>query len=140
MAKTAKAFVFIDTSFFKALLDERDDFHQEAIRVWQRLQAENVSLVTSNFILDEVFTLIRKRGGVNKVRELRQLLINNASGLKIILVTATDEAEAWNWFLKDWRDLSFTDFVSFTLMERLELKRVATFDHHFSQAVFKVEE
>lgn len=51
----------------------------------------------------------------------------------------TDEARAWNWFLKDWSDFSFTDCVSFALMERLGFKRVATFDRHFSKAGFKEE-
>ncbi|MBM3119704.1 PIN domain-containing protein [Candidatus Shapirobacteria bacterium] len=139
MAKAPQSPVFIDTSFFKAILDEKDDFYKEALGIWEKLRAENASLLTSNYILDEVFTLIRKRSGVAKVKEFRELVIQNAASLKIIRVTAADEANAWNWFLEAWRDLSFTDCVSFALMERVGLKRVATFDRHFSQAGFKVE-
>lgn len=139
MAKRLREFVFIDTSFFKAILDENDEFYPKAINIWKKFQIENVSLVTSNYILDEVFTLLRKRRGVHKVKELRQLLIDNAASIKIMRVTALDEGRAWNWFLKDWRDLSFTDCVSFALMERLKLKRAASFDQHFARAEFKVE-
>lgn len=130
--------VFIDTSFFKAILDEKDEFYKEAVKTWERLRLADNVLVTSNYILDEVFTLIRKRRGVNKAKEFRQLLIENASSIKIMRVGAGDEGKAWDWFLKDWRDLSFTDCVSFALMERLDFKFVATFDRHFSRAGFRM--
>ncbi len=137
MIKTTLDFVFIDTSFFKAILDEKDEFYIYAVSIWKKLQLRNVSLVTSNYILDEVFTLIRKRRGISKAKEFRQLLIDNATSIKIVRVTSTDEGKAWSWFLKDWHDLSFTDCVSFALMERLGLRISATFDKHFIRAGFK---
>ncbi len=139
MAKLPESSVLIDTSFFKAILDEKDDFYKEAIKVWDKLRREHASLATSNYILDETFTLIRKRRGISKAEEFRRLLINNAANIKIVRVTATDEGKAWNWFLKKWSNLSFTDCVSFAVMERLGLRRVATFDHHFSRAGFQTE-
>lgn len=139
MAKLPESPVFVDTSFFKAILDEKDDFYQEAIKVWDRLRREHASLATSNYILDETFTLIRKRQGISKTEEFRRFLINNAASIKIVRVTATDEGKAWNWFSKRWSNLSFTDCVSFAVMERLEWRRVATFDRHFSRAGFQTE-
>lgn len=139
MANIPLSAVFIDTSFFIAILDEKDDFYKEALKIWDKLRREQVSLVTSNYILDETFTLIRKRRGIKKTEELRRLLINNAANIKIIRVAATDEGKAWKWFSKDWSNLSFTDCVSFAVMERLGLRRVATFDRHFSKAEFKRE-
>lgn len=132
----SKSNVFIDTSFFKAILDEKDEFYSRAVKIWEKLKEENAELATSNFIMDEVFTLIRKRRGVKKLTEFRQFLIDNATGIKIFRVTAADEAEAWNWMLKDWADLSFTDCVSFAVMKRVEIERAATFDTHFERAGF----
>lgn len=135
----SKTTVFIDTSFFKAILDEKDEFYNKAVKIWEKLKEENAELTTSNFIMDEVFTLIRKRRGIKKLAEFRQFLIDNATGIKIFRVTAADEAEAWNWMLKDWADLSFTDCVSFAVMKRMEIDRAATFDTHFERAGFVIE-
>lgn len=132
-------YVFVDSSMWKALIDLNDDFYPEATVIWNSLAQENVRLLTSNYVLDEAFTLIRQRCGLEAVKLLRDRLASNWSNVKIVRVTITDEAKAWQWFLQNWRNLSFTDCVSFALIERLGLKRVATFDQHFQRAGFKVE-
>ncbi|MDO8657788.1 MAG: PIN domain-containing protein [Candidatus Levybacteria bacterium] len=130
---------FIDSSFFKAIIDKKDDFNEKANKILKRLEKENASLITSNYILDESFTLIRTRCGLKMVDEFRKNLASSSQTLKIIRVTIADEAKAWEWFLNDWSKLSFTDCVSFALMKRLNLTRVATFDEHFKKAGFKIE-
>lgn len=131
--------VFIDTSGFKALLDNEDEFHKKAIQIWERLRKEETSLLTTNYILDETFTLLRARHGIQAVLDFRDLLLKSSAVLKIERVTTKDEAAAWDWFTKDWSRLSFTDCVSFSLMGRLKIERVITFDIHFKKAGFKVE-
>ncbi|MEK7565841.1 MAG: PIN domain-containing protein [Patescibacteria group bacterium] len=128
--------IFVDTSFFKGLIDGRDDFHKEAVKIFAGMAKEDIVLITSNYILDETFTLIRKRRGRDKVKELRDFLAKAIPPIKIVRVIAGDEANAWGWFLKDWSDLSFTDCVSFAVVKRLGLDRVATFDQHFQKAGF----
>lgn len=132
--------VFVDTSFFKAIIDPKDDFYQEGKEILNKLQKEKVTLVTSNYVLDESFTLIRKRCGQDMVDKFRKDLSKSAMVVIIIRVTVSDESEAWNWFLLDWSDLSFTDCVSFAVMKRLSINRAATFDQHFQRAGFKIEE
>lgn len=131
--------VFIDTSFFKAIVDLKDEFHDQAQRILKKLEEENASLATSNYILDESFTLIRIRCGIEVVNQFRRDLAASTANLKIIRVTVSDEANAWKWFLTEWSGLSFTDCVSFALMSRLHFKRAATFDKHFSKAGFQIE-
>ena len=134
MASTNK--IFIDTSFFNALVDKTDDFHKDAVHIWSKLKDENADLITSNFILDESFTLIRVRCGIEKALELRFILSESGAEIKILRTLAADEANAWNWFVKNWSKLSFTDCVSFALMKRLNLTRVASFDTDFKRAGF----
>lgn len=129
--------VFVDTSFFKALLDSRDDFHLSAVKIWDKLKIFDTFLVTSNYVLDETFTLVKQRCGRKIVHEFRKKLADGFN-FRIIRVTIIDERKAWQWFLKDWSRLSFTDCVSFAIMERLKIKRVATFDAHFSRAGFEI--
>ncbi len=123
---------------FKALVDEKDEFHQKAVFLWVKFKKEKVQFVTSNYILDETFTLIRKRRGRIIVDNFRKSLAGDFD-VKIFRVITDDEAAAWDWFLNDWSNLSFTDCVSFALMKRLRLIRVATFDEHFKRAGFEIE-
>ncbi len=131
--------IFIDTGFFKALVDGEDDFNRQAKKIWQKLEEEKTDLVTSNYVIDETLTVIRIKCGLKKALKFRDLLAENSQILKIIRVTVADEAGAWQWFIKNWRKLSFTDCVSFAVMKRLGLRRVVAFDEHFQRAGFKVE-
>ncbi|MBU1085510.1 MAG: PIN domain-containing protein [Candidatus Beckwithbacteria bacterium] len=131
--------IFVDTCFFKALVDIEDDFHQQAKNLWGEFRESKETLITSNFIVDEVLTLIRLRCGLKKAITFRDLLAENSQIIKIVRVTVTDEAGAWKWFEKDWSKLSYTDCVSFALIKRLGVKRVASFDEHFKRAGFRVE-
>lgn len=130
--------IFVDTSFFKAVFDPKDDFHKQAAVVWEKLSGENSILITSNYILDEAFTLLKMRCGKVAVSKFRDD-IAQSDRFRLIRALTSDEANAWNWFLNDWSDLSFTDCVSFAIMKRLNTKRVATFDNHFARAGFKLE-
>lgn len=132
------SYAFADTSFFKAVIDPKDEFHQDAKKIEQKINDEQIKLITSNYVLDEAFTLIRKRCGLKVVNEFRVYLSTISTVLKIIRVTVTDEAGAWDWFLQDWSDLSFTDCVSFALMHRLEIKEALAFDDHFKRAGYKL--
>jgi len=130
---------FIDTGFFKALVDGEDDFHSKAKQIWGKLRTKNLRLITSNFIIDETLTVIRAKCSLKKAMKFRDLLADNSQIVKIVRVTAVDELGAWQWFVKNWSKLSFTDCVSFSVMKRLGIKRVASFDKHFQRAGFELE-
>ena len=130
--------VFIDTSFFKALVDPQDQFYNQAVAIIKKLKEEDILLITSNYILDESFTLLRVKRNLELAILLREFISKSVAAIKIARVTVADEARAWKWFLLDWSDLSFTDCVSFALMERLKLQRVATFDKDFQRAGFQI--
>lgn len=129
--------IFVDTSMFYALTNENDDFHSSAVTIWDKLQAAQDIIVTSNYVLDETFTLLRKRRGRLVVDEFRKSLAGEYP-IKIMRVIVSDEAKAWDYFLLDWSDLSYTDCVSFAMMKRLEITHAAAFDNHFKRAGFTV--
>lgn len=126
---------FIDTSFFKALIDLNDDFNHQARARWRKLSKKKIQFITTNYILDESFTLIRIKCGLNIVQEFKEILAASRM-IKIVRVTINDEAAAWDYFGNDWSSLSFTDCISFTVMKRLKLKQVLSFDRHFQRAGF----
>ncbi len=132
--------VFLDSSFFKAIIDPKDEFHKKASRNLLEFKSKKTPLVTSNYILDETFTLIRARCGRLKLKEFRNFLNESEDEIKVYRVTVSDEAGAWDWILENWSNLSFTDCASFALMRRLRIKSVATFDTHFARAGFKIKD
>ena len=130
--------IFLDSSFFKAVIDTNDDFYSRARKNWQVLIDTHRPLITTNYILDETFTLVRVKCDVKKALELRNVLFRHEVNLQIERVTVDDDAAAWEWFEKDWSKLSYTDCVSFAVMKRIGLTDVATFDDHFIRAGFSV--
>jgi predicted nucleic acid-binding protein len=130
--------IFLDSSFFKAVIDPDDDFYLQARNIWKSLIENNNPLVTTNYILDETYTLVRAKCDLNKALELRDVLSREQLNMSIVRVTVDDDAVAWDWFIKEWSKLSFTDCVSFAVMKRLGIKDVATFDNHFAKAGFRI--
>lgn len=130
--------LFVDTSFFKAYADIKDDFHPEALQIFQKLKETKAQLITSNYILDETFTVIRNKCGLEVTKQFKKILEQFEADLKIMRVLARDEVNAWNFFLEDWSHLSFTDCVSFAIMKRLNIKTAVAFDNHFKRAGFEI--
>lgn len=130
--------VFLDSSWFKAIIDNKDEFFDKASLILDKFEKDKTDLVTSNFIVDETFTLVRVKCSLEKCVELREFLKELGNKLHIERVRVADERLAWDWFWKDWSRLSFTDCTCFAVMERLGLTRVATFDDHFERAGFEI--
>lgn len=130
--------IFVDTSFFKAYIDIKDGFHLKALEIFEELKGKGALLITSNYILDETFTLLRVKCNLEIAIEFKTALEEFETDLKIVRITNADDAAAWDWFVKDWSKLSFTDCTSFALMKRLEIENVAAFDDHFKRAGFSL--
>lgn len=132
--------VFIDTWAWCALVNKKDAAHESAKRLNKELLEQNYLFITTNFVLDETYTLIRSRIGYkaaidfgNKIRSSRKFGV-----LKIITIDEETEEEAWKLFVKykDIERLSFTDCTSFAVMKQLGLQEAFTGDRHFQRAGF----
>jgi uncharacterized protein len=64
--------VFADTSAFFALLDRDDLNHAKARKIWQVILDQEMSLITTNYILVECFALIQNRLGMDAVRAFQE--------------------------------------------------------------------
>ncbi len=128
--------VFVDTAAWLALINVDDDFHQLAKQVRIQLQQDNLSLVTSNFVLLEVadaLTALKFRSKtINFINRLQ-----NLSGLQIIPVSQSLFDAGWQLYTqrldKDW---GLTDCISFAIMQQEEITLAFTSDRHFEQAGF----
>ena len=123
-------YIFVDTGAWYALLDKSDANHRVAVKFYDSLVHP---LVTSNYIADEVITLVRNRLGYKVAVEIGQKLWDESIA-NLIRVMPGDEKKAWEIFV-GYQDkiFSFTDCTSFALMERMGIMEVFAFDEHFTQ-------
>ena len=129
--------IYIDTGAFLARHLSKDQYHGLASALWDSIRENNETCVTSNFVLDETFTLLGRRAGYSFAAQ-RAKNIYASESLEILRPSREDEMKAISFFEKysDHR-LSFTDCISFALMKSRKIKRVFTFDHHFRLAGFR---
>jgi len=128
--------IFIDTSAFLARYLPHDQHHSAAVEYWEKLGKDNAMCSTSNFVLDELLSLLVRRASGNfAAKRARHLYASNL--LQILRPNEADETAAVI-LLEKYADhrVSFTDCVSFVLMQRLGIADVFTFDSHFDLAGF----
>ena len=130
--------IFIDTGAFLARYLSHDQYHRRATVCWEKLASNNERCFTSNFILDETFTLLGRRAGYDFVIQRAKNMYGSKS-LLIFRPDQDDELKALTYFGK-YADqtISFTDCISFVLMRREKIHRVFSFDRHFELAGFQL--
>lgn len=129
--------IYIDTGAFLARHLSKDQNHRQANFFWNSIREKSETCMTSNFVLDETFTLLGLRAGYGFAAQ-RARNIYASESLTILRPSIEDELKAIDFFEKysDHR-LSFTDCISFVLMQNRKIKRVFTFDHHFQIVGFQ---
>jgi predicted nucleic acid-binding protein len=130
--------IFVDTGAFVGRYIAKDEHHRVSIGSWSVLEKSKERLFTSNFVLDETFTLLGRRAGYS-FAAARARAILSSSTIMILRPTKYDELEALKLFEKyaD-QSVSYTDCISFILMRSNKLERVFTFDSHFGMAGFAI--
>jgi len=116
----------------------RDQYHQEAIRLWKELEASKKSICTSNFVIDETITLLARKANGNYAVEKAKIIFSS-NVLEIIRVDERLELQAVRLFEKyaD-QNISFTDCVSFAIMRQNNIVDTFSFDKHFIYAGFNL--
>ncbi len=129
---------FVDTSFWCALYDAKDENHSRAREYWQSMAPLPVKLFTSDYIFDETVTVAKSRMNHHQAVALGEALLSSKV-LTIVAVSEDLQRESWELF-KNHEDkgFSFTDCTSFMIMKAHRLNQVLAFDHHFSQMGFTV--
>ncbi len=124
---------FADTSFWFGLQERRDRRHEQARRI---VEAGVGSVVTTNHVVGETWTLLRRRSGhsaaVGFLDRLRSL-----PDMQVVHVDESTETEAWRWLRsRGEREHSFVDATSFAVMRRRRIREALAFDGDFNAAGF----
>ena len=130
--------IFVDTGAFIGRYIAKDEHHRLSTSSWSVLEKSKERLFTSNFVLDETFTLLGRRAGY-AFAAARARAILSSSAIMILRPTKYDEIEAVKLFEK-YADqfVSYTDCISFVLMSSNKIERAFTFDSHFGMAGFTI--
>lgn len=131
--------LFVDTSAWYAIVDKSDNNHQSALTYRNQI-AKKYQLITSNYILDELYTLLLIHLGYYWTVNFKEKLdfLRESGILEILWIDEKMAEETWTIFEgfnrdKNW---SFTDCSSYVLMNKYQITEVFTFDHHFQQMGF----
>ena len=126
--------VFLDTSALFAVLDRDDLNHGSAKQQWLNLVEEDVTMVSTNYILLESLALIQNRLGFKAVHVFHEDI------LPVIQIVWIDEevhtAGISALLQASKRKLSLVDSVSFIVMRSLGIRRAFTYDRDFKHEGF----
>jgi len=125
--------IFVDTSVWYAAYVEEEPDHDEADAL---LAEPGTRLVTTDYVIDELLTLLVSRRHRPVAKVLGRLLWSGAV-CQIIWVERCDVEAAWQVFESfDDKTWSFTDCVSYAVMQRLQIAEALAMDNHFKQFGF----
>lgn len=126
--------IFIDRSFWVALVNNGDERHAEAS---QLLSIHGmVRLVTTTDVRGETWTFLRRRAGHRvAVRFLDSLAASPR--VEVVRVTEAAEADALTWLRqRAEREYSWVDATSFATMRQRRMTEALAFDADFTAAGF----
>lgn len=131
--------LFLDTSFIIALEDADDQNHQAAALYWKTFKKNPRKISITSYIFDETVTFLKRRISNEKAAEVGKLLLSSPT-VELIHISEEHFDKGWRLFLKYHdKGFSFTDCISFMVMEEKGIKKALTFDEHFKQAGINVE-
>jgi uncharacterized protein len=125
--------VFLDTSYYVAILNPRDQWHKKALKALK----PGDELLTSALVINETVSLMQSRGYFSAALEfLREARSNSA--VQIVYPDPVVQSEAWDLFTR-WGSTgaNAVDCVSFAIMRRAGSRKALTFDAHFRAAGFQ---
>jgi predicted nucleic acid-binding protein len=128
--------LLVDSSAWIALRSLRDQHHAEADHLFRVALARHIPLITTNLIVAETHRLTLFRAGAQPARRFLEL-IDASPGLTIHFPTAEHHASARRWLERlGPRPVTYTDAVSFAVMEATGCGHVLGFDQDFAAAGF----
>ncbi len=131
--------LFIDTGAWVALNNKRDKYYTHAVKANKEFLDKGYFYVSSDYILDETYTLLRCDIGHKRTVEFGKEIksLQEIGKIRIVYINEDILGKAWGIFEKySDKYFSFTDCTSFAVMEMLGMNEAFSFDRHFEQYGF----
>jgi len=127
--------IFLDTGYLIALINKKDNFHEDAIKASRNYQGP---FLTTQLILIELANSLCQPA-------LRPLAVNIIKKMQddplttIVPCTSEKFSEAFELYKKRTdKSWGMIDCLSFVVMDEFGVKQALTFDEHFRQAGYIV--
>ena len=129
--------LFIDTWGWVSIHNQREPRHKEVKSFYDSLRRQGVTACTTDYVLDETFTLLFRRLSFYHAREsltvLDEAVQRGYLQLEWISPARFKEAQKLRLKLQDKPRISFTDLTSMIVANELGIANILTDDVHFTQ-------
>lgn len=127
--------IFIDTSYIIAIINERDQYHNQALNLANLYM--NRSIIVTDSIILEIANSLSRRYKAEAIQIIEEFL--SSENVEVVRLTIDTFERAFNLYKtrqdKEW---GLVDCISFIVMKDGSVSEVLTFDQHFSQAGFQI--
>ena len=127
--------IFVDTGAWIALLNQRDQYHDDAVVIYSGLKQQQARLLTTDYVIDETATWLKYRANHSVAVQFLDL-IESVERTGVLTITEIDKTlfqEAKQIFRQyDSVQLSFTDCTSFAVCQKHNISETYAFDEHFA--------
>ena len=127
--------IFVDTLFVIALINRRDQYHQQATGLADML--EGYPLLVTDAVLLEIGNALARGYKKEAVEVIEQFLSSDEVEIVRLTPELFEEAFALYKSYQD-KDWGLVDCISFVVMRQAGVREALTFDRHFVQAGFQV--
>ena len=128
--------IFIDTWGWLTLHDKGERYHGQATQIYQQVIAQSGQVYTTDYVLDETFTLFFRRLPAPRSEQSMKRLIAAFSTSNFHLIRINEERFTQTEKLRsrflDKPLISFTDLTSMVVMQELNITKILTEDAHFT--------
>ena len=125
--------VFADTSFYVAAVNPHDVLHGAAKRLSRGF---NGKVITTDYVLIEVGNWLARSADRALFVDLVKVLRSDPQTMIVPSDRGVFDAGLNLYVRRQDKDWSFTDCISFVVMQEWGLRESLTADHHFEQAGF----
>ncbi len=127
--------LFLDTAFIQALLNPRDDYHNQAKQLFPRIRAASEVWITEAIFADvgNALSAFNRNGAVQFIQQcyrtdnIKVVSVNTELLMQALTLYQSRSDKAWG----------LTNCISFVVMKQQNLTDAVTGDRHFVQAGFR---
>ncbi|MFZ3168138.1 MAG: PIN domain-containing protein [Candidatus Methanoperedens sp.] len=119
--------IFADSSYFIAIAREKDRWHEDALRVSEKIRE---SLLISELVISESITMVGSFEGGKAGKILYEYFIDNC---RVEFINEEMMGKAVDTFLKYDGSISLADASSIEIMKKHGIKKIISFDSDFDK-------
>jgi predicted nucleic acid-binding protein len=124
--------IFVNSSGWLALYNRNDPHHEAARALWQSLQTQPVRFVTTDYVLDQVYSALKFFGSLHAAQAVHQV-ISRSDLVRLFMVDSVIFERAWRLFVDDEQPhWTFTDCINYAVVQYTGASEVFTFDPSFN--------